>query len=143
RARLPVGVPARVQLRREPVDSGRGWRVLIPPQPSLEAAQALAERIGQAGYEDYLVMREGEDANAIALGRYGGESTARRRVASLEAAGFDQAVAQPLGDAAQVWLDLGVEAGFDADAAQSATGAPRRVPRDCAQVGWGRGTPPR
>lgn len=65
-----------------------GWRVYLPRLPSADAAQAVAARIGDAGFSDYLVVREGVDANTIALGRYGSEEAARRRSAALRAAGF-------------------------------------------------------
>ncbi len=65
-----------------------GWRVYLPRLPSAEAAQATAARIGEAGFGDYLVVREGADANTIALGRYGSEAAALRRSAALRAAGF-------------------------------------------------------
>ena len=65
-----------------------GWRVYLPRLPTVEAAQATAARIGEAGFSDYLVVRDGADANTIALGRYGSEAAARRRSASLRAAGF-------------------------------------------------------
>jgi len=65
-----------------------GWRVYLPGLPSADAAQATAARIGAAGFTDYLVVREGDDANTIALGRYGSEAAAQRRTASLRAAGF-------------------------------------------------------
>ncbi|OHE83115.1 MAG: hypothetical protein A2190_02105 [Lysobacterales bacterium RIFOXYA1_FULL_69_10] len=120
-----------MRLRREPIDSGQGWRVLIPPRDTMDEAQALVRRIDEAGIDDYLVMREGADARAIALGRYGSEATARRRVEAMADAGFDDAVAQPLGDAAQVWLDITAAGDFNAEAARTATGAAQREPRDC------------
>ena len=130
-AREGLDADVQVRLRREPIDSGQGWRVLIPPSDTIEDAQALARRIGEAGFEDFLVMREGADARAIALGRYGSEATARRRVEAMAAAGFESAVAQPLGDAAQVWLDITAAGDFDAEAARTSTGAAQREPRDC------------
>ena len=126
RAREGIEADVQVRLRREPIDSGQGWRVLIPPRDTMDEAQALVRRI-----DDYLVMREGADARAIALGRYGSEATARRRVEAMADAGFDDAVAQPLGDAAQVWLDITAAGDFNAEAARTATGAAQREPRDC------------
>ena len=131
RAREGLDADVQVRLRREPVDSGQGWRVLIPPSVTVEDAQALARRIDEAGIEDYLVMREGADARAIALGRYGSEATARRRVTALAEAGFDTAVAQPLGNAAQVWLDIVAATDVDTDALRTAAGAARAVPGAC------------
>lgn len=71
-----------------PEGASSRWRVYLPRLPSLDAAQAMATRIGAAGFSDYLVMRDGDDANAIALGSYGTRDAAQRRVASLHAAGF-------------------------------------------------------
>jgi len=65
-----------------------GWRVYLPPQPSLAAADTMAGRIAEAGFSDYLVMREGAEANAIALGRYSTREAAQRRIAALQAGGF-------------------------------------------------------
>ena len=65
-----------------------GWRVWLPPLPTAEAAQATAARIGEAGFSDYLVVRDGADANMIALGRYGSQEAAQRRTAALRASGF-------------------------------------------------------
>lgn len=64
------------------------WRVWLPRLPTAEAAQATAARIGEAGFSDYLVVRDGADANTIALGRYGSEEAAQRRTAALRASGF-------------------------------------------------------
>lgn len=70
-------------------DAGaEGWRVYLPRLPGIDAAEAMAARIDAAGFSDYLVMRDGEDANAIALGRYSTRDAAQRRAASLQAAGF-------------------------------------------------------
>ena len=66
----------------------RGWRVVLPQLPDLAAAEAMAARIAAAGFSDYLVMRDGGDANAIALGSYGTREAAQRRVSALHAAGF-------------------------------------------------------
>lgn len=65
-----------------------GWRVYLPRLPGIEAADAMAARIGAAGFSDYLVMRDGEEANTIALGRYSTRDAAQRRTAALQAAGF-------------------------------------------------------
>lgn len=64
------------------------WRVWLPRLPTAEAAQATATRIGEAGFSDYLVVRDGADANTIALGRYSSEEAAQRRTAALRASGF-------------------------------------------------------
>jgi hypothetical protein len=112
----------------------RGWRVYLPRLPTLDAAQAMAQRIAAAGFSDYLVLREGADANSIALGRYGSEGAARERVARLVAAGFP-ARAEPLpGGSATTWLDVAAAAGFDAARAQALASAPQRAPLDCTRL---------
>lgn len=133
RARLqPLGAQ-RISVRDE-LSAPRGWRVVLPPQADRAAATALAARIGAAGFSDFLVVSSGEDANGIALGRYSGESAARRREAALRDAGFP-AQAQPVGDATtRHWLDVAAGSGFDAAAARTASGAAQGNPLDCAAV---------
>lgn len=112
---------------------GRGWRVYLPPLPSLEEAQAVARRIGAAGFSDFLVMREGAQANAIALGRYSSEDAANKRVQALTAAGFAaQVEALDAPPAVAVWLDVVAGEGFDPRRAQAAIDAEQYRKRDCA-----------
>lgn len=112
----------------------RGWRVYLPSQPTPDAAQAMAQRIAAAGFSDYLVLRDGVDANTIALGRYGSEAAARDRVAKLVAAGFPvRAEPLPVGSAT-TWLDISAAAGFDAAHAQAVASASRRETLDCARL---------
>jgi hypothetical protein len=125
---------ARSATREQPASSARGWRVQMPPLASPEAAQVMAQRVAAAGFSDFLIVRDGDEANAIALGRYGSEEGARRRAAALVAAGFD-ARAEPIGNAkAMTWLDVAAGAGFNAVAAQAAAAAPQRRPLDCARL---------
>ena len=46
-------------------DGADGWRVYLPPLASAAAADAVAARIDAAGFSDYLVMRDGSDANGV------------------------------------------------------------------------------
>lgn len=133
RARLQPLVQ-RIVVRTPPSATDGAWRVYLPRLPTAEAAQAMAQRIAAAGFGDYLVLREGADANTIALGRYSSESGARRRVAALVAAGFP-ARAEALGNgSATTWLDVAAAAGFDAARAQALAAAPGRRPLDCARL---------
>jgi hypothetical protein len=104
----------RTHLREVPGLSASGYQVVMPPAPSLEEAQAIAGRIGAAGFNDFLVVRQGEQANGIALGRYRSREAAERRVSQLQAAGFT-AQMQPVGRAGPSlwWLDAGVAEGVD------------------------------
>ncbi|GAB1596797.1 hypothetical protein [Lysobacter claricitrinus] len=108
----------------------RAWRVVLP-QPDRATATATAARIGAAGFRDYLVMPDGgTDANAIALGRYRNETSARERVDALAKAGFP-ARAEPVGARVVRWLDVAATPAF---AAHSATLGLEGAPIDCAGV---------
>ena len=114
--------------------AARGWRVYLPPLPSLEQAQTVAQRIGAAGFSDFMVVREGAEANSIALGRYGSEEAAKKRADTLVAAGF-AVQAEALGEAAKsgvVWLDVVADAAFDPRRAQAAIAATQYRKADCA-----------
>ena len=111
--------------------SARGWKVSMPPFASREQATAMAEKIKAAGISDLYVLSQGEEANGIALGRFGGEDAARRREAELRAKGF-AAQAAPLGDTpAQAWLDARLPAGVDRGALLRIASA---RPLDCAEL---------
>lgn len=134
RARLkPLVTRSAVREQRQ-ANVGRGWRVYLPPQASAAEAQAMAQRITAAGFNDLFVVREGAEANSIALGRYKSEDTARRRAEALTAGGFP-ARAEPLGEARVVsWIDVAAGSDFDAAGAQKATGAAKRNDIQCATM---------
>jgi hypothetical protein len=119
--------------REVPGKTAQGYNVVLPPQADREAAQALAQRIGAAGFDDYLVVNSGAQANGIALGRYRSREGAERRQSALRAAGFD-AQLQPIGNegAAQWWLDVAAAAGVTASGLQSGAGASQSRSLDCA-----------
>jgi cell division septation protein DedD len=121
-------------------ERGRGWRVIVPPAADRAAANALAERIKQAGFQDFFVIGEGADANAIALGRFSGGDRAQQHAASLRTAGF-AAQAQPIGGANSSnagptarWLLAAAAEGFDSAAARRASGAAQALSADCAAL---------
>ncbi len=100
-----AAIASSVVARDIPGRASRGWWVYLPALPSREEARLLGERIKAAGISDWYVMNDGEQANSIALGRYGSEDAARRREGDLRAKGF-AAQAAPLGNRPpQWWLD--------------------------------------
>ena len=111
-ARPAVQVHAEQVVARETqARSARGWRVYMPAQASRDAAKAVVEQIKAAGINDWYIIANGNEANSIALGRYGSEDSARRREAQLAAKGFI-ARAEPLTDTpSQWWLDARLAAG--------------------------------
>lgn len=113
--------------------NARGWRVYMP-QANAEAAQATAQRIRTAGFSDLFVM-SGSEANAIALGRFRSEESARKRGAELSAAGFTARV-EALGESSEgpTWIDVATTTS-NGDALRRAAGASRWRGRSCDGLG--------
>ncbi|HEV8696018.1 MAG TPA: SPOR domain-containing protein, partial [Lysobacter sp.] len=119
------------------IASPRGWRVFLPPLASLEEAQAAAQRIAAAGFNDFIVVREGAEANSVALGRYRNEEGARSRAKALSGAGFAARVepVEQAGDAATAaWIDVIADESFDARRAQASIAAAQHRKLDCATL---------
>ena len=128
----PLGA-ARTRVR-DVTRAPRGWRVMMAPQSDRAAADALAGKIRAAGFDDLLVVPSGEDAQAIALGLYGSESSARRRESALRTTGFP-AQAQPVGEIAIAhWLDVAAGPAFDAAAAREPAAAAQVQGIDCGGI---------
>ncbi len=126
-------VSQRVTQREERSGGSRGWRVYLPSAASLADAQAMTQRITAAGFSDFFIVRDGAEANSIALGRYRSEESAKRRTDALVAAGFP-ARAETLGDGkVAYWLDVLPASGFDIARAQAAVTVPSRR-LDCARL---------
>ncbi|MGH8053861.1 MAG: SPOR domain-containing protein [Stenotrophomonas sp.] len=97
----------RQHLREVPGKAASGYRVMIPPAASREEAQATAKRIVDAGFSDYFVVAQGEDAHAVALGQYRNREGAERRLSTLVAAGFPaKLVPNGAETPASWWLDV-------------------------------------
>lgn len=125
--------PAQVHMREE-AGSPRAWQVTIAPQADRAAADALAARIRDAGFDDLLVLAQGEDANGIALGRYSSAAAARRRESALSDAGFPARL-QPVGDIdTQHWLDVAAGPGLESATARRTANASQVRDIDCASI---------
>jgi hypothetical protein len=111
-----------------------GWTVWLPPFADMTSAQAKALEIAGAGIKDYYVVAQGPQANAIMLGRYGGEDNAQRRIAELRAKGIEAQVQPPQDAKPQSWVDVAAARGFGFAAAQARIGAVGVRPLDCAAL---------
>lgn len=129
------GQLVRPRLREAPAVSASGYQVVIPPAASLEDAQAVAARIGAAGFDDFLVVRQGDQANGIALGRYRSREAAERRLTQMQSAGFG-AQLQPVGRAGPSlwWLDAGVVDGVDTAVLARAMSSGTPQPLECTAL---------
>jgi hypothetical protein len=111
-AALTPGV-ARIQFREVPATELRGYRVYLPAAGSREAALATARQLAAQGVRDYYVVTAGAQENTVSLGLFRDLGNAGKRREELAALGF-QAVLEPrTEDAAQWWIDLAAEPGFD------------------------------
>ena len=121
--------------REVPGKAAGAYNVVLPAAADREAAQALAQRIGAAGFDDFLVINQGEQANGIALGRYGSRGAAQRRQSALQAGGFPAQI-QAVGSevAAQWWLDLTAAEGVAAAQLQALSTATQSRSLDCAAL---------
>lgn len=128
-ARAGLGALLREAVLDEEAGAATGYRVLLPPAPDRAQAQATARRIAAAGFEDFIVLSKGEEANAIALGAYRNRDTAERRIASLRAAGFPAELRAQGGGASRWWLQ-----GATSDPAQVRSTFPAARDIDCATI---------
>lgn len=118
---LPLS--GRVRVREMAAGPYRGWKVWLPPYPSEQEVQAVSERVAAAGFSDRFVVREGRDANSLALGRFGSEAPARQHAAALVAAGFP-AQADPIGSGrVNHWLDVAAHPDDAAEVRRLAAGS--------------------
>jgi len=125
---------ALARLREIPRGTPRAWRVYLPPFPTREEAQAVADRMTAAGLVDLLVMPNGPDRNGVALGRFGNEAAARRRQAELQGKGFSAQVG-PVGDVVtEGWIDVAAVPGFDAARAAQDIAAPQTRVVACSNL---------
>lgn len=125
---------SQVRLREQPAASGSArYRVILPAAASREEAQATVKRIVAAGLSDYYIISQGEDANAVALGQYRNREGAERRMAAVQAAGFQPRLVAS-GDAGQWWLEGQLAAGTQPAQAQQRSGAAQSRSLECARL---------
>ncbi|WP_286070650.1 SPOR domain-containing protein [Stenotrophomonas sp. 57] len=127
-------VISQVRLREQPAASGSArYRVMLPAAANREDAQATVKRIVAAGLSDYYIISQGEDANAVALGQYRNREGAERRMAAVQAAGFQPRLVAS-GDAGQWWLEGQLAAGTQPAQAQQRSGAAQGRSLECTRL---------
>lgn len=127
-------VISQVRLREQPAASGSArFRVMLPAAASREEAQATVKSIVAAGLSDYYIISQGEDINAVALGQYRNREGAERRMAAVQAAGFQPRLVAS-GDAGQWWLEGQLAAGTQPAQAQQRSGAAQSRSLECTRL---------
>ncbi|WP_223497499.1 SPOR domain-containing protein [Stenotrophomonas indicatrix] len=125
---------SQVRLREQPAASGSArYRVLLPAAASRDDAQATVKRIVAAGLSDYYIISQGDETNAIALGQYRNREGAERRMAAVQAAGFQPRLVAS-GDAGQWWLEGQLTTGSDPAQAQQRSGAAQQRSLECTRL---------
>ncbi|KRG69559.1 SPOR domain-containing protein [Pseudoxanthomonas dokdonensis] len=123
-------------VREVPGSGARRYRVLLPARADKATAQALVEKIGQAGFKDYLLIGAGSEANSIALGVYGSRDSALKRQSALQAAGFDaQIVASGEKNPSEWWLDLRTDAAANVEQLKTTAAAASALQQACTVLG--------
>ena len=125
---------SQVRLREQPAASGSArYRVLLPAAASRDDAQATVKRIVAAGLSDYYIISQGDETNAIALGQYRNREGAERRMAAVQAAGFQPRLVAS-GDAGQWWLEGQLSAAAEPAQAQQRSGAAQQRSLECTRL---------
>ncbi len=91
------------------------------------------KRIVAAGLSDYYIISQGEEANAVALGQYRNREGAERRMAAVQAAGFQPRLVAS-GDSGQWWLEAQLAAGTQPAQAQQRSGAAQSRSLECTRL---------
>lgn len=125
---------ASTRARALPAVAGGTYRVMLPPAASRDAAQAVVQRIVDAGISDYFIIAQGEQANAVALGQYRNRDGAQRRLDQLQAAGFPAMIVASQPVQSGWWLDARLQDGASSSQARNATGAGQVQSLDCARM---------
>ncbi len=125
---------SQVRLREQPAASGSArYRVLLPAAATRDDAQATVKRIVAAGLSDYYIISQGDETNAIALGQYRNREGAERRMAAVQAAGFQPRLVAS-GDAGQWWLEGQLAAAAEPAQAQQRSGAAQQRSLECTRL---------
>ncbi len=82
-----------------------GYWVLLPAQPSLEAAQALIDELQQRGIDSFVVGT-GEYRNAVSLGFFHGRRAAEQLEARIRDQGYNPRLVLRYSQQTQYWIDL-------------------------------------
>lgn len=98
----------RLRSRQTRADRDRGWWVYLPTA-SRDAALELARELAGRGVEDYYVVVDGDDENAVSLGLFQDRGNARQRLARIRGLGYDAQMGVRREDIPQYWVDYRID----------------------------------
>lgn len=83
-----------------------GYWVYLPALPSEEEAEAVTEKLRDNGFEDFYIVRSGENENAVSLGVFSDTGRADSRAARIGQMGLKPRITDRYREATVFWLDV-------------------------------------
>ncbi|MEM1081883.1 MAG: SPOR domain-containing protein [Pseudomonadota bacterium] len=97
-----------IRMRQTTADRDRGWWVFLVAGDRASAL-AMAQDLARRGVEDYFVVADQNQPDAVSLGLFERRDNARQRLAQIRAMGLDAQLAVRREDAPQFWIDYSIE----------------------------------
>lgn len=107
----------RMEVEHSAVQIEKGFWVLSPTAPSIEAARATKHKLMEQGAAEALIIADGEYARAVSLGYFKDRIGAEKLLRTAKANGMDVSVKPQLASAKADWLWLRFKPGTGFDAA--------------------------
>jgi len=107
--KLLGGLPPYVRLLADVAEEYNaldGYYVLIPALPSRVAGEQMMRELGSAGVKDIWLISSGDMRNAISLGFFKFDETAKRRAADIARKGFPVEIKENTAVQQRRWLHL-------------------------------------
>ncbi|PKM41995.1 MAG: hypothetical protein CVV05_19790 [Gammaproteobacteria bacterium HGW-Gammaproteobacteria-1] len=87
-------------------ETKRYW-VMLSPTTTAAKAEPTLERLKRAGIKDFYLIRSGDNRNAISLGVYSSEDSAKRRLRQIRDLNLNARVEEITLPAKRWWLEFG------------------------------------
>ena len=129
-AKLPTHITLQSDVAEEYTDV-TGYYVLIPPLASRAEGIRKLRELREAGVDDIWLFRSGEFNNAISLGLFSREQTARRHATNVAKKGFAAEIRNRTSIRERRWLELAYTDGVDLAAAVPLPDGATVVPMPC------------
>jgi hypothetical protein len=100
---------ADISQRKETEEVVLGHWVFLPSFPSWQDARKKVQELEEKGIKDIFILGRGEMKNAVSLGLFKHEASAKRRLAQLKKIGIKPRVETQQTTTELIWLDINVE----------------------------------
>jgi hypothetical protein len=96
----------RAEARRDEYQEFSGNWIYLPPTGSRAEARQLVDLLNSKGIKDHLIVPSGEKKNAVSLGFFRNENSARDYLKSLQQLGFAPVMEENYRSGLRYWLDF-------------------------------------